>query len=235
MRTAAQVTLSREDRTKAEYRESLDVVARQAERLTRMVDDMFMLALADADARPLQVAPLYLDELIDEVAGEARLLAATRQVTLRTESAGETPFVGDEHLLRQLFMNLLENAIRHTPRNGTIVVSLTRDGASLAAAVTDTGPGIAPGNSRRIFDRFVRLDAPDSEGGAGLGLPIAKWIAEAHGGTLVLESTGPHGSRFLLTLPAERANGSAELETSFTTASRHVSTPASPSQSPARH
>lgn len=203
VRTAAQVTLGREDRTDAEYRESLGVVARQAERLTKMVDDMFMLALADAEARPLQVAPLYLDELVDEVVNEARLLAVRREIALRTESVGETPFVGDEHLLRQLLMNLLDNAVRHTPPHGTVAVSLARDAGSLVIAVTDTGAGIAPADTGRIFDRFVRLDGPGSEGGAGLGLPIAKWIAAAHGGHLVLESSGPHGSRFLLTLPTE--------------------------------
>ena len=71
----------------------------------------------------------------------------------------------------------------------------------MAVAVTDTGTGIAPGHERRIFERFVRLDDPGVEGGAGLGLPIAQWAAEAHGGTLVLESTSSHGSRFLVTLP----------------------------------
>lgn len=221
VRTAAQVTLSRRGRTEAEYRESLDMVAKQAERLTKMVDDMFILALADAESRPPQKAPLYLDEVMEEVVEEARLLAAGRAVTLRTESPGETPFVGDEHLLRQLFMNLLDNAIRHTPPQGTIVVSLTRDAGSVIAAVTDTGTGVAPGDGERIFERFVRLDGAGSEAGAGLGLPIAKWIAETHGGTLVLDSTGPYGSRFVLTLPLARADASPTvLETPGTAISR---------------
>lgn len=211
VRTAAQVTLSRHGRTEEEYRESLDMVAKQAERLTKMVDDMFILALADAESRPPQKAPLYLDEVMEDVVEEARLLAAGRAVTLRTESPGETPFVGDEHLLRQLFMNLLDNAIRHTPPQGTIVVSLTRDAGSVIAAVTDTGTGVAPGDGERIFERFVRLDGAGSEAGAGLGLPIAKWIAETHGGTLVLDSTGPYGSRFVLTLPLARADASGPV------------------------
>lgn len=202
-RTAAQVTLSRADRPQAEYRESLEVIATQTERLTKMVDDMFMLARADAEARPLQMVPLYLDEVIDEAVEEVRFLATTRKVLLNTESSGETPFVGDQHLLRQLFMNLLDNAIRVTPERGSIVISLRRDATAVNVTVSDTGPGIAEGRGEHIFERFVRLDGAGAGGGAGLGLPIARWIAEAHGGTVTLDATGPHGSRFLVTLPTE--------------------------------
>lgn len=201
VRTTAQVTLGREGRTEAEYREALALVATQAGRLTRMVDDMFMLALADAESRPLQPVPVYLDELVDGVVDEARLLAATRRVELRSESSGETPFVGDPHLLRQLLLNLLDNALRLTPAGGSVIVSLRRDATAVTVAVSDTGPGVARGREADIFERFVRLDAAGGEGGAGLGLPIARWIAEAHGGTLILESTTPSGSRFLVTLP----------------------------------
>lgn len=209
IRTAAQVALSQPDRSVAEYRESLALVARQAQRLTKMVDDMFMLAMADADARPLQIAPLYLDEVIDEVVDDIRPLGRTRQITLRSESGGETPFVGDEHLLRQLVTNLLENAIRHTPPHGTVTVALTRADGALRLQVADTGGGIGAGDVDRIFERFVRLGPAGSESGGGLGLPIARWIAEAHGGTLVLESTGPDGSRFLLTVPSSAIHPAA--------------------------
>lgn len=202
IRTAAQVTLSQPERSVAEYRESLGLVARQAQRLTKMVDDMFMLAMADADARPLQMAPLYLDEVIDEVVDDIRPLAQSKQIALLAESSGETPFIGDEHLLRQLVTNVLENAIRHTPPNGTVTVALTRADGDLRLQIADTGGGIGADDVERIFERFVRLGPAGSEAGGGLGLPIARWIAEAHGGTLVLASTGSLGSRFLLTLPS---------------------------------
>ncbi len=201
IRTAAQVTLSQPERSVAEYRESLGLVVRQAQRLTKMVDDMFMLAMADADARPLQIAPLYLDEVIDEVVEDFRPLAQSKQIAVLAESSGETPFTGDEHLLRQLVTNLLENAIRHTPPHGTVMVALTRTEESLHLQVADTGDGVGASDADRIFERFVRLGPAGSDGG-GLGLPIARWIAEAHGGTLVLASTSPLGSRFLLTLPS---------------------------------
>lgn len=201
VRTAAQVMLAREGRSEDEYRDSLDVIARQTQKLTRMVDDMFVLALADAGARPLQPAPLYLDELVDDVIEDVRPLAVAKAIRVSIELAGETPFVGDEHLLRQMLTNLLDNAIRHTPDQGTVTVALTRAPDHVRLVVSDTGPGIDSADAERIFDRFVRLEAAGREAGGGLGLPIARWIAEAHGGTLVLAATGPQGSRFEVALP----------------------------------
>jgi signal transduction histidine kinase len=201
VRTSAQVMLTREGRSEEEYRDSLDVIARQARKLTRMVDDMFTLALADADALPLQPAPLYLDELVDEATEDVRMLAVAKDIRLSTELAGETPFLGDEHLLRQMLTNLLENAIRHTPPLGTVTVSLTRSPDGVRLVVADAGSGIDSADAERVFDRFVRLDAAGREAGGGLGLPIARWIAESHGGTLVLVTTGPQGSRFEISLP----------------------------------
>ncbi len=205
VRIAAQVALGRDERPNIEYRESLDVIARQAERLTKMVDDMFVLALADADARPLQLTPLYLDEVIAQVVGEARVLAAERSLTLRTDLPEEVSLFGDEHLLRQLLMNLLDNAMRYTPPGGTIVVTLVQTSSGVRLVVRDTGTGIPHEEVARIFERFVRLGAQGAGAGAGLGLPIARWIAEAHGGSLVLESTGPTGSAFVTTLPVGTA------------------------------
>ena len=202
VRMAAQVTLSRPGRTDEEYRESLEVIARQSERITKMVDDMFTLALVDADARPLQKAPLYLDEVVDTVAHDATPLAAARRIAVKGDTPGDVPFVGDEHLLRQMLANLVENAIRHTREGGTIVVSLEQAGNRVCIRVRDEGPGIAPADRPRIFERFVRLDTAGGESGGGLGLPIARWIADAHGGSLDLESSSEKGSCFAVTLPA---------------------------------
>lgn len=201
VRTTAQVMLTRHSRTEREYRDALEVIARQAERLTRMVDDMFMLTLADADARPLQPSSFYLDELVGEVADDIRSLASANGILLSAEVAGETPFVGDEHLLRQMLSNLLENAIRHTPKGGLVTVSLVHEHRGVRIVVSDTGTGISQPDAERIFDRFVRLTGHSADAGGGLGLPIARWIAEAHGGTLVLGTSGPLGSQFEVTLP----------------------------------
>lgn len=201
-RTAAQVTLGRERRSEQEYRESLTIIAVQAERLTRLVDDMFLLARADAHARSIDSAPLYLEELITECIRAVRVIAEGRGVDVRALDWPESPFVGDENLLRQLFVNLLENGVAHTPAGGEVVVELRHLEDAFEIVVTDSGPGVASAERDRIFERFVRLAPSGAQTGAGLGLPIARWIAERHGGRLTLESTAPEPARFVVRLPA---------------------------------
>lgn len=200
VRTTAQVTLGRADRSSEEYREALEVVARQAERLSRLVDDMFMLARADAGGRPVQFVPLYFDELVEECVLDIEPVAVTRDVTVRARTHGELPFVGDEYLLKQMLTNLLDNAVRHTPASGTVDVTITRCGSTVWIEVSDTGPGIAAPDAERVFERFVRLASSTNGGGGGLGLPIARWIAQAHGGTLTVDTSGV-GGRFVAILP----------------------------------
>jgi len=200
-RTAAQVTLAKPERTVAEYRESLGTVARQTERLTHMVDDMFELALADLDARPLQLEEVYLDEIVNECVSSARVLADEHAVTVAARTPADVQMQADQGLLRQMILNLVENAVRHTPVGGSVQVAVEADANRAEIAVSDTGPGVPEPDRERIFDRFVRLDATGSDGGGGLGLPIARRVAQLHGGTLALESTGPGGSRFVAVLP----------------------------------
>jgi heavy metal sensor kinase len=200
-RTAAQVTLAQQDRTVEEYRESLATVARQAERLTRMVDDMFELALADLDARPLQLEEVYLDEIINECVSSARVLASDRAVSLGACAPADLQMRADQNLLRQMILNLVENAVRHTPAGGSVQVAVEAHSDRAQITVSDTGPGIPDSDKERIFERFVRLGPNASNGGGGLGLPIARWVAQLHHGTLALESTGPSGSRFVAVLP----------------------------------
>jgi len=200
-RTAAQVTLAQDERTVAEYRESLATVARQTERLTRMVDDMFELALADLDARPLQLEEVYLDEIVNECVSSARVLANDRAVSVAARTPVDVQMQADQSLIRQMILNLVENAVRHTPAGGSVQVAIEANDDRAQIAVSDTGPGIPETDRERIFERFVRLEANASHGGGGLGLPIARWVAQLHRGTLALESTGPAGSRFVAVLP----------------------------------
>jgi two-component system OmpR family sensor kinase len=209
-RTTAQVTLGREHRTEQEYRESLTIVAEQAERLTRMVDDMFLLARADAHARPIERTAIYLGELLAECARAVRVLAEERGVEVRARGEQDVPFVGDEDLLRELLVNLLENGVAHTPPGGHVTVELSATNTSVEIAVTDSGPGVDRADRDRIFERFVRLAPSGAQTGAGLGLPIARWISERHGGQLTLESSAPAGARFVVRLPtAPHATGAA--------------------------
>ena len=200
-RTAAQVTLGVTERAESDYRESLAIIATQTQRMSRLVDDMFMLALADMDARPLDRHELYLDDVLKECVRAAQVLGSQRGVAIAIDTTPDLQMRGDEALLRQLFMNLLENAIRHTGPGTHVRVTLRDLGDRAEVVVEDDGPGVRPEDRERIFDRFVRIAAPGGDGGAGLGLPIARWIAESHGGSLTLDPSTQTGSRFVLLLP----------------------------------
>jgi two-component system OmpR family sensor kinase len=202
LRTTAQVTLARESRGEYEYRQSLTIVAEQSARLARLVDAMFLLSRAEAQGVPLNREAVYLDDIAEETARGLRVLASERQVTLAIDGAKEVAFVGDDGLLRQLVTNLLHNAIRFARASGVVTLSVAQTPEAVRIRVTDDGPGVPADQRERIFERFVR-DA--RSGGAGLGLPIARWIAEAHGGRLSLESGEPGRTSFLVTLPTAPA------------------------------
>jgi signal transduction histidine kinase len=199
VRTTAQVTLARADRSEPEYRESLEVVADQSSRLTALVDSMFLLSRAEAEGIPLACEPVYLDDLVSECARARRVLAEERRVGLRVDGDDEVPLFGDDTLLRRMIGNLLDNALRHARSGVWVTATLARSGAEAVLRVRDDGAGIPPAERERIFQRFVRLDS--SSPGAGLGLPIARWIAEAHQGELVLESSDGSGTCFRVSLP----------------------------------
>jgi signal transduction histidine kinase len=203
VRTAADVTLARDHRAEAEYREALTIVRGQARHLGHLDDDMLMLARADAEGPSLRRVDLYLDDLIDECRRTVDVLAMERGVRIRSEAREEIAFRGDEDLLRQLVTNVLQNAVQHTPSGGEVGIETVQRAGSVTIRVTDSVPGIAAADQQRIFDRFVQLDPARRAKGTGLGLPIARCIAEAHGGTLVLERSEPGGTTFCATLPAD--------------------------------
>ena len=201
VRATADVMLSRDHRGEAEYREAVAIVGGQARRLGRLVEDMLVLARADAGGYPLRPVDLYLDEVVADCRRAVDVLATERGVTIRSAGSPDIPFRGDEDLLRRLVLNVLQNAVQHTPSGGSVAVDIRQEPEAVRIRVTDEGPGIPPADQQRIFDRFVQLDAARRGQGTGLGLPIARWIAEAHSGTLVLERSGPGGTTFCLTLP----------------------------------
>ena len=219
VRSAADVALGSDSPTTDELRRTLQVVSGEGRRLTRIVDDLFLLARADAGQLSLRLENLYLEEVLTDTVRAARALAAPHGITMEYEPAEESPLHGDSSLLVRLLMNLVENAIKHTPRGGHVRLALgvvrdpvRADGAAAPGpwyriAVEDTGIGVPDGVRETLFERFVRADSERGHdvrsvtGGAGLGLAIARWIAEAHGGRVVLEATGPTGSRFVAWLP----------------------------------
>src|SRR6185436_13138843 len=177
--TAAGVTLEREHRGEDEYRDALKVIDEQTRRLTRIVEDMFTLTRADAGSHPLRQTKFYLDELLAEAARAAAVLAAHKGVIIDVASSPETPYYGDEDLLRRMILNLLDNAIKHTPPGGVIRIRLKRQEAKYLITIADTGTGIPAEAQPHIFERFYRADKAraraetDNGSGAGLGLAIA--------------------------------------------------------------
>ena len=202
-RTAASVALQQPTRHESEYRETLEIVEQETIRLTRIVDDLFTLTRADAGTYPVRKIPMYLDELIDDVVRATRVVAATRAVSIVAECIHPAAYTGDEDLIRRLFINVLDNAIRYSPEGAAVRVALDRSGDGYAVSVSDQGPGIAAEAQARIFERFYRVDgARTHDAGAGLGLALARWIAHAHNGEIALAASSRVGSTFVITLPS---------------------------------
>ena len=202
IRGEADVALS-QDREPGEYRETLAIIRDEARLLSGVVEDMLALARADAGRRHLKLEEFYFNDLVEECVHSARALALNKNLSLDFESPGDTAFRGDEDLLRRMVINLLDNAIKYTADGGSVSVKLWREEGRIKLRVADNGIGIQAEAAAHVFERFYRADKARSraEGGSGLGLPIVKWIAEAHQGSVSLESAPGHGSSFTVSLP----------------------------------
>ena len=208
LRTEADVTLQQPHRSEAEYRASMTRIRDAARRLTRIVDDLFVLARAEPESVAARRESIYLEEIVHDAIEAVRRLADARQVRVELRAAIEASFAGDPDLLDRLLLNLLDNAIKHSPENGRVVVEMARRDGAIEIRVSDEGQGIPLEDQARVFERFVRLDSADGEleqqqpAGAGLGLAIARRIAEAHGGQLDLPESRPGLTVFRVRLPA---------------------------------
>ena len=206
LRGEAEVALSQPTRRSEEYRESLAILDQEARRLAHIVEDLFTLTRADAGQYPISASDFYLEELVADCAHSMRTLALAKKIGLSVETSEESVIHADEALLRRMLLNLLDNAIKYTADGGRIVIACRRQGDEFALTVSDTGIGIPADLQPRIFERFFRVDKArtrsDHDGGAGLGLAIARWVAEAHHGRLELSSSGTGGSTFTVFLPA---------------------------------
>jgi signal transduction histidine kinase len=205
-RTAANVALQQPHRDEEDYRKTLGIIEQQAMRLSRIVDDMFTLARADAGTYPVRMQPMYLDEVIEDVAAAARVVASTRHVAIEVQAQSSASFMGDEELIRRLLANLLDNAVRHSPSGSAVRVELRSAPAGYSLVVADRGSGIPAEHRPHIFERFYRVDASrvrgNHDGGAGLGLSLARWVVTVHGGDITLSESSEHGSTFSISLPA---------------------------------
>ena len=200
LRTRAEVALQQE-RSSEDYAAVLRGMEHEALRLGRVVDDLLMLARADAGERPVERTRLFLDDMVLDAAQSVRTLAQAAGVTLTVDEFEETPIVGDARLVRELVVVLLDNAVKFTPAGGDVRVRVIPD-PEPTLTIVDNGCGIAVEQIPHVFERFYRGDASRARGGgAGLGLSIAQWIASVHDARLLLASEPGAGTRATVTFP----------------------------------
>ena len=194
---------SRPDSTEEELRQSLGGISAQARRMSALIAQLLLLARAESGKQVLQKETVDLTLLTETVAEEQRTAAQARNIALHTELAEEVIVTADEAMLMRLLINLLANAIAYGREGGNIWVTLAQAEDRITLAVRDDGIGIAPEHLEKIWNRFYQADPARSANrtGAGLGLPMVRWIARAHGGEVTAESAPDQGSTFTLTLP----------------------------------
>jgi len=182
-------------------RQALASIRREGERTARLVADLLLLAQADAGQK-LELRPVELDEVLIEVYEQAQGLANGMYVSL--EQCEVASVLGDRDRLKQVLVNLVDNALKYADAGGQVTLSLICDGSQVRITVADTGSGIAAADQPHIFERFYRARGPTHDGkhSTGLGLAIVKWIVEEHGGDITVESEVGKGSTFTVRLPA---------------------------------
>ena len=190
---------------------TLRTMLQQVERLGRLVNQLLDLSKLESGTVPLERRTFQLRPLVEQAAHEARVhaeQAAGRDVEIRIDlQPADLEVEADPERLHQVLSNLLDNAVRHSPPGGRVSVVGRASRGRLALEVLDEGPGIAPGEEARVFERFYRSDAArsSSEGGTGLGLAIARWIVDLHGGDIRAERREPQGCRMIVELPRAAA------------------------------
>ena len=208
LRTPVTILRTRTELALAQPREAtgdtaaFQAIVREADRLGGIVGDLLTLARADAGERKVVRASLYLDDIVSQVVASARALAERKSVALVVGSFEEAQIIGDAGLVERLVLIVLDNAIKYTPEGGRVRLDVTaRDGAR-SVIVSDSGIGIPSDQLPRIFERFYRGESARSHAeGSGLGLPIARWIADLHGARIAVASD-PTGTRVEIAFPA---------------------------------
>ena len=199
-------------RTPEEYREAIMATLADTERLNQLTKSLLALAQLSGDRPTTPWEPVNLQQVAQEVQNELQILAEDNGIDLRVESESVPDILGDAVQIKRMIVNLLDNALRHTPTGGTVRIRIACDQQELILCVADTGPGIAPEHLPHLFDRFYRVDsARDRQsGGTGLGLALVKEIAEAHGGQVRVESEVGKGAVFTIRFPLTIESGSVK-------------------------
>jgi heavy metal sensor kinase len=192
-----------ETRTSAEYKETIGSILEEVDRLTNLVDTLLRLSYGDAGTVRLSRSAIDLGQLTRDVVSSLGILAEERNQRIVVDTADGISVTADRLVLREAITNVVDNAIKYSPCGSSIDIRVYADATRAHLAVADEGPGIAPEDRERIFDRFFRLDEARSrdDGGAGLGLAIAKWAVEVNGGHVTVESGANGGSVFRIVMP----------------------------------
>jgi two-component system OmpR family sensor kinase len=193
----------RSSRSPEEYQRVLKSGLQEIDRIAHLVEGLLLLARADAGVLRMDLRPVDLKQLVEEVYKQVNILADSRSVNISLDSAESVSVRGDYEHLRRLLLNLVDNGIKYTPAGGYVTLSLKTTGRWASLQVCDTGTGLSGEDQELVFQRFYRAAKTRSEGGqsTGLGLCIARSIAEAHGGRIEVESTPGKGSTFTVLLP----------------------------------
>ncbi len=203
MKTGIEVAL-RKSRNELDYQQILANTLEDLGRLSKIVENLFLLARADAKRYELQMKRINLGEIIADITDQVRLMAETKNISVSIENVKDIFINGDALFLRMLFLNIVDNAVKYTPNNGSVCLSLSKNNGFAKAVFKDNGIGISPNDMPYIFDRFYlanKARTADTRGG-GLGLSICQWIVKSHQGTISAKSELHKGSTFTITLPS---------------------------------
>lgn len=204
LRSVGEVGL-RNERDVAGHREVIGSMLEEVDRLTQLVETLLMLARSEGGALVLTRSTLVLPDLAREVVAVLAVLTEEKHLKVEVVASAPCRVLGDRTLLRQVLVNLLHNAIRHSPEGGSITVEIAPKDGLVECSVRDVGPGIPPEHRKRVFERFYRVDdaRTRSSGGAGLGLALARSVVELHAGTIELVDHEGPGAWFCMRLPQE--------------------------------
>jgi signal transduction histidine kinase len=194
----------RSDRDKDQLQQVLASNLEEISRMSYLIEDLLLLSKGDLGEIPLKKEPLLLNELITELHHQAQLLATAKNIKVDLHCPEQPLFVhADSFRLRQVFLNLLTNAIKYTPQDGNVTIELRRRGENIEVSIRDNGIGMDSEHLELIFERFYRVNKTSNrnDGGSGLGLAIVKWIVNAHRGSITVNSTPNQGSQFTVALP----------------------------------
>lgn len=203
MQTNLELVLGNSDETVESQKDWLENALVESKRMAKIVDDLLTLSRADAQHQTLQLRRFMLDKVLKEVAVSFEPVVINHNITLSTDIQSEIEFLGDSDRIKQLFIILIDNALKYSNIEGKVSVQLRQIDKFIEITVSDTGEGIEKEHLEKIFDRFYRVDKSRSrnEGGSGLGLAIAKWIVDEHKGKIKADSILGKGTKFTVLLP----------------------------------